>query len=134
MNSTPLDSSFQYASWEQKKFLPRFFRLREIHKKTKNSYFWLPHQQMRSMTGTFPMPEFNLSYTITHRNLVRIGDQQFFRKNHEPTFYRICTPKKHLNGHSSLIKHNMTMNSTPLDSSFQYASWEQKKFYLAFFV
>jgi hypothetical protein len=36
MNSTPLDSSFQYASWEQKKILPRFFRLREIHKKTKN--------------------------------------------------------------------------------------------------
>jgi hypothetical protein len=36
MNSTPLDSSFQYASWEQKKILPRFFRLREIHKKQKN--------------------------------------------------------------------------------------------------
>jgi hypothetical protein len=35
MNSTPLDSSFQYASWEQKKILPRFFRLREIHKKHK---------------------------------------------------------------------------------------------------
>jgi hypothetical protein len=24
------------------------------------------------MTGTFPMPGFNLSYTITHRNFIRI--------------------------------------------------------------
>jgi hypothetical protein len=88
------------------------------------------------MTGTFPMPEFNSSYTITHRNFARIGDKNIFRKNHEPlpTFYRICTPKKHLNGHSSLIKHNMTINSTPLDSSFQCASFEAKKFYLDFFV
>jgi hypothetical protein len=96
MNSKPLDSSFQYASWEQKKILPRFFRLREIHKKTKNSYFWLPHQQMRSMTGTFPTPEFNLSYTITHRNLVRIGDQQFFRKNHEPLPSIEFAPRKNV--------------------------------------
>jgi hypothetical protein len=96
MNSTPLDSSFQYASWEQKKILPRFFRLREINKKTKNSYFWLPHQQMRSMTGTFPTPEFNLSYTITHRNLVRIGDQQFFRKNHEPLPSIEFAPRKNV--------------------------------------
>jgi hypothetical protein len=59
MKSTPLDSSFQCASFEPKKILPRFFRLREIHKKQKNSYFWLPRQQMGSMTGTFPMPEFN---------------------------------------------------------------------------
>jgi hypothetical protein len=36
--------------------------------------------------------------------------------------------EKHLNGHSSLIKHNMTMNFTPLDSSFQSASFEPKKF------
>jgi hypothetical protein len=37
MKSTPLDSSFQCASFEPKKFLPRFFRLREIQKKQKNS-------------------------------------------------------------------------------------------------
>jgi hypothetical protein len=84
------------------------------------------------MTGTFPMPEFNSSYTITHRNFVRIGDKNFFRKNHE-TFYRIFTSKKCLNGHSSIIKHNMAMNCTPLDSSFQCASFESKKFYLIFF-
>jgi hypothetical protein len=41
MNSTPLDSSFQCASFEPKKILPRFFRLREIHKKPKNSNFGL---------------------------------------------------------------------------------------------
>jgi hypothetical protein len=137
MKSTPLNSSFQCASFEPKKILPRFFRLREIqkNKKTqKNSYFWLPRQQMGSMTGTFPMPEFKSSYTITHRNFVRIGDKFFSKKPCTPPFYRICTPKKHLNGHSSLIKHNMTMKSTPLDSSFQCASFEPKKFYLAFFV
>jgi hypothetical protein len=44
----------------------------------------LPQQQMGSTAGTFPMPDFNSSYTITHRNFVRIGHKQFFRKNHEP--------------------------------------------------
>jgi hypothetical protein len=70
------------------------------------------------MTGNFPIPEFNTSYTITHRNFVRIRDKIFFEKSMNPTFYRICTPKKHLNCHSSLIKPNTTMNSTPLDSYF----------------
>jgi hypothetical protein len=138
MKSTPLNSSFQCASFEPKKILPRFFRLREIqkNKKTqKNSYFWLPRQQMGSMTGTFPMPEFKSSYTITHRYFVRIGDKNFFRKNHVlPPSIEFAPRKKHLNGHSSLIKHNMAMKSTPLDSSFQCASFEPKKFYLAFFV
>jgi hypothetical protein len=50
------------------------------------------------------------------------------------TYYEIYTRKKHLNGRSSLIKHNMIMNYTPLDSCFQRASFESKKFYLAFFV
>jgi hypothetical protein len=86
------------------------------------------------MAGTFPMPDFSSSYKITHRNFVRFCHKKFFRKNHEPlTFYQICTRKKLLNGRSSLIKHNMTMNYTPLDSSFQCASFEWKKFYLAFF-
>jgi hypothetical protein len=37
---------------------------------------------MRSMAGTFTIPEFNASYTITHRNLVRIGDKKVLEKNH----------------------------------------------------
>jgi hypothetical protein len=112
---------------------PRFFSLREIHKKTHIfAYFWLPHQQMGSMAGTFPMLDFSSSYTITHRNFVRIGHQKNFQKNHEPSIK--FAPGKHLNGRSSLIKHNMTMYFTPLDSSFQCASFESKKFYLAFFV
>jgi hypothetical protein len=37
---------------------------------------------MGSMGGTFTIPEFNSSYTITHRNFVRIADKIFFRKNH----------------------------------------------------
>jgi hypothetical protein len=86
------------------------------------------------MAGTFPMPDFNSSHTITHRNFVRIGAKNFFRKNHEPYLLSNLHPEKHLNGRSSLIKHNMTMNYTPLDSSFQCASFESKKFYLAFFV
>jgi hypothetical protein len=37
---------------------------------------------MGSMAGTFTIPEFNSSYTITDSNLVRIGDMKFFGKNH----------------------------------------------------
>jgi hypothetical protein len=121
----------------QKNFTSIFSFKRNSQKTEKTQifpYFWLPHQQMGSMTGTFPMPEFNSSYRITHRNFVRIGDKKFFFPKKPRTFYRFCTPKKHLNGHSSFIKHNMSMNSTPLDSSFQCASFELKKFYLDFFV
>jgi hypothetical protein len=49
--------------WAEK-ILPPFFRLREIHKNKKTQkkqYVWLPHQQIGSMTGTFPMPEFHSS-------------------------------------------------------------------------
>jgi hypothetical protein len=42
MKSTPLDSSFQCASFEPKKILPRFFRLREIQKKQKKLIFLAP--------------------------------------------------------------------------------------------
>jgi hypothetical protein len=45
-----------------------------------------------------------------------------------PTFYQICTRKKHLNGRSSLIKHNMIMNYIPLDSSFQCVLLSRKNF------
>jgi hypothetical protein len=37
---------------------------------------------MGSMAGTFAIPEFNSSYTITDSNLVRIGDKKFLEKNH----------------------------------------------------
>jgi hypothetical protein len=82
MNFAPLVCSCQGASSEPKKNLPGFFRFREMCKKTKNPYFWLPQQKMGSMGGTFSIPEFNSSYTITDSNLVRIGDKKFLEKNH----------------------------------------------------
>jgi hypothetical protein len=39
---------------------------------------------MGSTAGTFPMPEFNSSYTTTHRNFVRIGHKKCFRENNDP--------------------------------------------------
>jgi hypothetical protein len=82
MNFAPLDCFCQGAFSEPKKNLPGFFRFREIRKKSKNSYFWLPQQKLGSMGGTFTIPEFNSSYTITDSNLVRIGDKKFLEKNH----------------------------------------------------
>jgi hypothetical protein len=82
MNFAPLDCSCQGASSEPKKKLLGFFRFREIRKKPKNPYFWLAQQKMGSMAGTFTIPEFNSSDTITDSNLVRIGDKNFFEKNH----------------------------------------------------
>jgi hypothetical protein len=35
---------------------------------------------MGSMGGTFTIPEFNSSYTITDSNLVLIGDEKFLEK------------------------------------------------------
>jgi hypothetical protein len=35
---------------------------------------------MGSMAGTFTIPEFNSSYTMTDSNLVRIGDKKFLEK------------------------------------------------------
>jgi hypothetical protein len=114
------------------KNLPGFFRFREIRKKPKNPYFWLPQQKMGSMAGTFTIPEFNSSYTMTDSNLVRIGDKKFLEKNHP--FYLIFTSENHLNAHSSLIKPHMAMNFAPLDCSCQGASSEPKKIYLDFSV
>jgi hypothetical protein len=65
--------------------LPGFFRFRAIRKKPKNPYFWLSQQKMGSMGGTFTIPEFNSSYTITDSNLVRISDKKFLENNP-------CTP------------------------------------------
>jgi hypothetical protein len=42
---------------------------------------------MGSMAGTFAIPEFNSSYTITNSNLVRIGDKKFLEKNHVSNFH-----------------------------------------------
>jgi hypothetical protein len=39
---------------------------------------------MGSMAGTFAIPEFNSSYTITDSNLVRIGDKKFLEKTTYP--------------------------------------------------
>jgi hypothetical protein len=175
------------------KILPRFFRLREIHKKPKNSYFLIflpPTPTNRVYDRNFPYARIQLILYINSPQFRSNRRQKFFSKNHEPlpknsyfliflpptptnrvydrnipyariqlilynnspqfcsnrrqkffskkpwtpTFYRICTSKKCLNGHSSIIKLNMAMNCTPLDSSFQCASFESKKFYLVFFV
>jgi hypothetical protein len=90
---------------------------------------------MGSMTGTFTIPEFNSSYTITDSNLVRIGDKKILEENHvPPPFYLIFTSENHLNAHSSLIKPHMVMNFAPLDCSCQGASSEPKKIYLDLFV
>jgi hypothetical protein len=86
---------------------------------------------MGSMAGTFTIPEFNSSYSITDSNLVQIGDKKIFEKNHVP-FYLIFTSENHLNAHSSLIKPHMAMNFVPLDCSCQGASSERKKIYLDF--
>jgi hypothetical protein len=128
MNFSPLDCSCQGASSEPKKIYLDFFRFREIRKKPKNPYFWLPQQKKGSMAGTFTIPEFNSSYTITDSNLVRIGDKKILEKNHvPPPFYLIFTSENHLNAHSSLIKPHMAMNFAPLDCSCQGASSEPKK-------
>jgi hypothetical protein len=90
---------------------------------------------MGSMAGTFTIPEFNSSCSITDSNLVRIGDKKFLEKNHvPPPFYLIFTSENHLNAHSSLIKQYMAMNLAPLDWSCQGASSEPKKIYLDFSV
>jgi hypothetical protein len=108
------------------KNLARFSRFREIRKKPKNPYFWLSQQKMGSMGGTFTIPEFNSSYTITDSNLVRIGDKNFWKKTMYP-FYLIFTSENHLNAHSSFIKQHMAMNFAPLDCSCQGASSQPKK-------
>jgi hypothetical protein len=84
MNFAPMDCSCQGASSEPEKIYRDFSVLEKFAKKPKNSYFCLPQQKMSSMAGTFTIPEFNSSYTITDSNLVRIGDKKFLEKNHVP--------------------------------------------------
>jgi hypothetical protein len=80
MNFAPLDCFCQGAFSEPKKNLPGFFRFSEICEKPKNTYFWLPQQKLGSMGGTFTIPEFNSSYTITDSNLVRSATKNFWKK------------------------------------------------------
>jgi hypothetical protein len=137
MNSTPLDSSFQCASFEPKNFtsLFSFKRNSQKQKNSKKPIFLAPTPTNRVYDRNFPYAWIQL---ILNNNSPQFRSNRrqniFSKKPRTPPFYRICTPKKHLNGHSSLIKRTMTMNSTPLDSSFQCASFEPKKFYLPFFV
>jgi hypothetical protein len=84
MNFVPLDCSCQGASSEPKKTYLNFSVLEKFAKNQKNPYFSLPQQKMGSMGGTFTIPEFNSSYTITDSNLVRIGDKKFLENNHVP--------------------------------------------------
>jgi hypothetical protein len=84
INLAPLDCSCQGASSEPKKIYLYFSDLEKIRKKPKNPYFCLQQQKMGSMAGTFTIPEFNSSYTITDSNLVRIGDKKFLENNHVP--------------------------------------------------
>jgi hypothetical protein len=81
INFAPLDYSSQGASSGPKKMYLDFSVLEKFAKNQKNPYFWLPQQKMGSMAGTFTIPEFNTSYTITDSNLVRIGDKQFLEEN-----------------------------------------------------
>jgi hypothetical protein len=84
MNFAPLNCSCQGASSEPKKIYLDFSDLENFAKNQKNPYFWLPQQKMGSVAGTFTIPEFNSSYTITDSNLVRIGDKKFLEKTTYP--------------------------------------------------
>jgi hypothetical protein len=112
-----------------------FKRNSQKQKNSKKTIFLAPTPTNRVYDRNFPYAWIQL---ILNNNSPQFRSNRrqniFSKKPRTPPFYRICTPKKHLNGHSSLIKHTMTMNSTPLDSSFQCASFEPKKFYLPFFV
>jgi hypothetical protein len=90
---------------------------------------------MGSMGGTFTIPEFNSSYSITDSNLVRIGDKKIFWKiTTYPPLLSNFHFENHLNAHSSLIKPHMAMNFAPLDCSCKGASSEPKKIFLDFSV
>jgi hypothetical protein len=84
MNFAPLDCSCQGAPSESKKNYLDFSVLEKIAKNQKNPYFWLPQQKMGSIAGTFTIPEFNSSYTITDGNLIRIGDKNFLERTTYP--------------------------------------------------
>jgi hypothetical protein len=68
----------------RKKFSIDFPVLEKFAKKQKIHIFGSHSKKWGSMGGTFTIPEFNSSYTITDSNLVRIGDKKFLEKNHVP--------------------------------------------------
>jgi hypothetical protein len=84
MNFAPLDCSCQGASSEPKKIYLDFSVLEKFAKNQKIHIFGSHSKKSGSMAGTFTIPEFNSSYTITDSNLVRIGDKKFSEKNHVP--------------------------------------------------
>jgi hypothetical protein len=84
MNFAPLDCSCQGASSEPKKIYLDFSVLEKFAKNQKIHIFGSHSKKMGSMAGTFTIPEFNSSYTITDSNLVRIGDKKILEKNHVP--------------------------------------------------
>jgi hypothetical protein len=91
MNFAPLDCSCQGASFEQKKIYLDFSVLEKFAKNQKIHIFGSHSKKMGSMGGTFTIPEFNSSYTITDSNVVRIGDKNFWKKPCTPPFYLIFT-------------------------------------------
>jgi hypothetical protein len=84
MNFASLDCSCQGAFSEPKKFYLYFSVLEKFAKNQKIHIFGSHSKKMSSMAGTFTIPEFNSSYTITDSNLVRIGDKKFLENNHVP--------------------------------------------------
>jgi hypothetical protein len=114
------------------------FSFKRNSQKTKKLRFMTIFGSHTNKWGLRPELSLCLTSTYPQQQLTAISFESatkiFFEKTMTMTFYQICTRKKHLNGRSSLIRHNMIMNYTPLDSSFQCASFESKKFYLALFV
>jgi hypothetical protein len=83
MNFAPLDYSCQGASSEPKKIYLDF-PVSEKFAKNQKSIFLAPTAKNGFKAGTFTIPEFNSSCSITDCNLVRIGDKKVFEKNHVP--------------------------------------------------
>jgi hypothetical protein len=83
MNFAPLNCSCQGAPSEPKIIYLDFSVLEKFAKNPKIHIFG-SQQKMGSMAGTFTIPEFNSSYTITDSNLVRIGDKKFLENNYVP--------------------------------------------------
>jgi hypothetical protein len=98
MNSTPLDSSFQYASWEQKKILPRFFRLREIHKKNKKPQKTHIFGSHTNKWGLWPELSLRLNSTYPIQQLTAIwfesATNNFFEKTMNPYLLSNLHPEK----------------------------------------
>jgi hypothetical protein len=95
MNYTPLDSSFQCASFESKKFYLDFFRLREIHKKLRFLTIFGSHTNKWGLR-----PELSLCLTSTYplQQLTAISfesaTKNFFEKTMTPYLLSNLHPEK----------------------------------------